>query len=165
MPTIIVEDGSGITDANSYVTVAELQKYCDDRGFVLPNLALEVMIIKAMDYIEAQADRFQGYIGNPFQRLQWPRLDVYINGFLVPSDVIPEPLKKAQMQLALEVAKGVDLMPTSSGQFVVREKVGPIETQYSESVGTGSQPSLTAVDAIMACLFGASGSFLSLRRV
>lgn len=165
MPTIIVEDGSGITDANSYVSVDDFKAYCEDRGFDLPTSGLEVMLIKAMDYIEAQADKYQGYIGNPYQRLQWPRLDVYVYGFLVPSNVIPEPLKKAQMQLALEVAKGIDLMPTSSGQFVVREKVGPIETQYSENVGTSSQPILTAVDSILAVLFGASGTFLSLRRV
>ena len=78
MATIIVEDGSVVAGANSYVTEAELTTYAADRGITL-TAATDVLLIKAMDYIESLS-----FIGTKFsegQSLQWPRSNVYIDGF------------------------------------------------------------------------------------
>ena len=56
--TMIVEDGTGVANANSYTTVAFVQAYFDDRGGNTAWDALateadqEYILIKATDYIE-----------------------------------------------------------------------------------------------------------------
>jgi len=50
MATIIVEDGSGLTTSNSYVTEAEVSTWATDRGITLTD-TVAVLIIKGMDYL------------------------------------------------------------------------------------------------------------------
>jgi len=60
---IIVEDGTGTNQAaNSYCAVADLRNYALLRNVTLPvaDDDCAVLLIKAMDYIEAQRDRFKG---------------------------------------------------------------------------------------------------------
>lgn len=130
---------------DSYVTVAQLRTYAEQRGFDLPteDSAVEVFLIKARDYLNVQP-------------LAW-------------TGDVPGNVKIAQMQLAIESFKGVDLMPTSGATpFIKREKIGPIETEFSETVGaaSGSGPNFPFVDALLAPFLSSSvGTFLRLRRV
>ena len=75
--TITIEDGSNVANANSFVTLVEARSYAEARGVALPvaDDSLAVMLIKACDYLEAQANRYQGEIANEGQSLQWPRID------------------------------------------------------------------------------------------
>lgn len=154
---LVIEDGTLVASANSYVTVAQARAYASARGVTLSTIdaTVEQNLIAAMDYLEAQRAKFQGSKVSATQSLQWPRNDVLIDCNEVASTVIPNELKNVQIQLAIEVSKGVDLMPTRQGAFVKLEKVGPIETQYSERIGTGLTPDMTAVDALLAPLFKA----------
>ena len=162
---IVIEDGSNVQGANSFVTVDDLEAYMADRGFVT-TANLEPMLIKAMDYLKSKEDQFQGVRNYYNQKLPFPRIGMYLYSDEFPANAIPDAVKEAQMAAATEVAKGVDLMPTVAGKFVKRKKVGPIETEYSETVGFGGQPQLTAIESILSILFGAtSGAFLTLRRV
>ena len=55
MATIVVEDGSGKTDSNSYIDEAGLTTYATDRGITLTaadDAAKAALLIQAMDYIE-----------------------------------------------------------------------------------------------------------------
>lgn len=61
--TLVVEDGTGSNpDANSYCAVADLQTYASMRSRALPSADDDcaILLIQAMDYIEAQRDRFKG---------------------------------------------------------------------------------------------------------
>lgn len=164
---LTIEDGTIVANAVSYVTAAEARAYALARGVTLSAVDAEVeqLLIRAMDYLEAKRAQYQGAKVDPLQSLQWPRTDVIIDCNEFPFDEIPNELKKAQCQLALEAHNGIDLMPTRSGGFVKLEKVGPIETQFSEKVGAGVSPDMTAVDALLSPLFAACGQRLSLRTV
>lgn len=154
--SIIVEDGTQITDANSYVSLANARLYAANRGVALPSVddELAAMLIKASDYLEAQADLYQGYRVSENQSLQFPRTEVYIYGALVPSDVIPKSLISAQVQLAMAINAGLDLQPNvTPGDYVIKEKVGPIETVYSDPLHTGIMPTFTAANALLSVLF------------
>lgn len=173
--TIIVEDGTGVANANSYVDVATLRTFASMRGVVLPasDDAVVPFLIQAMDYLESL-----DYIGtqtlNP-PNLQWPRTpptdtddDMAMIGWDYPfgyyledddpdtsdetppfgNNEIPQRLKNAQMQLALAANSGMTLVPSSNGQFVVSEKIGPLETRYSEIRGS-QMPSFPVVDALL----------------
>lgn len=151
--TIIVEDGTGVVNANSYVTVAEYEDYAEPRGVVLPATESdkERQLILAMDYLEIQP--WKGATTYPLQSLAWPRDAVYLSGALLEDDVIPQKIKFAQMQLAIQVNAGVDLIPTVTSESVgavVREKVGPIETEYSSFSNVGTQPYFASIRALLA---------------
>lgn len=159
---LILEDGTGKSDAQSYVSLAEFKAYVEARGFAFT--ATEAMLVKAMDYLETL--KFVGIKAFDSQALAFPRK-------ILTSDVapyyIPAKLKAAECQLAIAVAQGVDLMPTRGAtSFVKREKVGPIETEYSETVGTFQTPEFPIVDSLLADLIDTSatgGFFLNLRRI
>lgn len=159
---LVIENGSIVANANSYVTLVEARAYATARGKPLPtdDTAAEALLISAMDYLESKRGEYQGSKVSPDQTLQFPRYDVYIDNFLFSENSIPSILKQAQIRLAMEANAGVDLMPTrTSGQFVKREKIGPIDTEYSEAIGSGLAPELLAVDALLQPLFNNSGGF------
>jgi hypothetical protein len=166
---LIIEDGSNVAGANSYCDLATIRAYALARGVTLSAVddSLNAHALKAMDYIEALRKQFQGCKSNypgddgslPVpQPLQWPRRGVLIDNYPVEFNVIPQELKNAQCQLCIELFNDVDLMPTQTGQFVLREKVGSLETQYSETIGT-SGPTLSKVDSLLSILFKDDSGF------
>jgi hypothetical protein len=52
---LVVEDGSGVVDANSYTDLADARAYLALRGLALSvtDGTAETQLIRAMDYIEA----------------------------------------------------------------------------------------------------------------
>lgn len=148
---LIIEDGSGVANANSYVTVAEYRAYATPRGVSLPvsDSEVETQLILAMDYLEVQC--WRGIPTYDGQSLAMPREQIYISGNLIADDIIPGKVKFAQMQLAIQVNNGVDLMPTVVGgsASVVREKVGPLETEYATSLTVGTQPYFKSINALL----------------
>jgi hypothetical protein len=137
---LVTEDGSQKSDAEAYITVAELKAYAEARDVSLTTIndtALEQMIRKTTAYIEARRSRFQGAKATDAQALEWPRAWVEVSGYAVASDAIPQEMKDAQCELALLVDSGEDIYPniTTSGRET-GITVGPIRVDYDE----GSQP-------------------------
>jgi len=76
-PTLIVEDGSGVVGANSYVALADIKAFAANRNInisAFSSLQLIGFAFTAIDYIESFRDRFQGSKTSATQNLQWPRL-------------------------------------------------------------------------------------------
>jgi hypothetical protein len=139
--TIIIEDGSIVTGANSYVSEADLTAYATARGVTLSG-STEQLLIQAMDYIESQ--QFLGKKLTQAQPLQWPRSGVYIDGYSVSSSTIPNELKTALMATAVSVDEGNSPLSISE-QAVKREKVDVIEVEYQDgSSATTYDPRITA---------------------
>lgn len=142
--TIVVEDGTGPTNANSYVSVAELQSFAHDRSVTLPGSAeqCEPLLIQAMDWIEAQEANFIGVREFASQALSWPRIECY------ESLGVPIGVKKAQMFAALDVHAGVSLLPTvTTASKVTSEKIGDIAVSYK--VADNSTPRLVAASSYL----------------
>lgn len=150
---IVIEDGSIVSTANSYVTTAELATYAADRGVTVTGTA-SVLLLNAMDYIESCS--FIGTKKTSTQPLQWPRYEVYIDGWYFPSDDIPNELKNGQMAVALAIDAGngplIDL-PSA----VKQETVGEISVTYQD--GASSVPIVRTINAALKKLLkGGSGS-------
>lgn len=128
---LIIEDGTGKTDAQSYASDAELTAYALARGvtITLANGTNEQLLVKAMDYIERQP--FIGYKKTREQALQWPRNNVTLYGWDLPDDEIPSQLKAAQMETALQMDEGSDPMETVDPD-VKSESVGTISVTYMD---------------------------------
>lgn len=132
MATIIVEDGSGLTNSNSYVSEAELTTYASDRGIAL-STATDVLLIKAMDYVESLS-----FIGTKFteeQALQWPRDEVYIDGYYIERETIPKELKNGLMATAVAIEQELDPLRVVE-RATKREKVDVVEVEYMDSAAS-----------------------------
>lgn len=158
---LIIEDGSIVADADTFASVADLDAFTSKRGIALAaadEAAKEILLIKAMDFLETLEPRFQGSRINAEQTLSWPRQDVSINGFEWAEDSIPGQLIKAQLQLAV-YAETVDLLPAGDGREVIKEKVGPLETTYADTGSANPQPALTAFWEFISPLLVGGGAF------
>lgn len=118
MITLVVEDGSGLETANSYVSVEFADSY-HESSTTGAAWALKSNIQKQQGLISAsrtldQQFQWDGWKRNRSQALQWPRIhvidpdittEVYprtmpSNNFL-PEDEVPAPIKRATAALAL----------------------------------------------------------------
>jgi len=131
----VAEDGTGLANANSYDSVANLDAYWADRNVTLVGTTQvkEAALIVATDYIDLVfGSRFIGFKATSTQSLAWPRIYardencVYITG-------VPIKLKYALYEYVSLILSGIDLMPVpiidDSGMLLTAsfEKVGPIE--------------------------------------
>jgi hypothetical protein len=154
---LVLEDGTGVVTANSYVAIADVRTFATDRGIdlsALSDAAVTAFILKATDYLETFAMLFVGNPNSVTQGLSFPRANIVnADGSSFPNTgaaSIPLALKNAQCQLCLEQNNGVTLLPTvdhnTDGGFIIREKVDVLETTYSEKIGTSRQPLMPSVE-------------------
>jgi hypothetical protein len=157
---LIVEDGSGVAGANSYVSVAEVRAWAGVRGLTLPATdgAVEILVVKAMDFLESFRARFTGSKTDSAQALQWPRTGATLDGVALDDDVIPAELKSALFQLTVD-AQTLELQPTGTGREVLREKVDVLETEYAERGSGTVQPQFTKALAFLQPLLNSGGAF------
>ena len=137
---ITVEDGTGKTDSNSYISSAELTAYATDRAITLTGG--DEIIYKAMDYVESQP--FAGDKYTEEQALQWPRTGVYLYGFTVDYNEIPQLLKDAVCEAAIAIDGGANPLATL-GRTTSSETVGPLSVTYDP--GSREQSYMSACHA------------------
>jgi hypothetical protein len=156
---LTVEDGTGIAGATSYVTLADARAYATARGSTLPDddAAAEALLVRAMDYLEAQRRFYSGTKTYGVGFLQWPRTDATLDGEDLDSTAIPRELRDAQCQAAIDL-QTVDPLAASKGPAVRRKTIGPITTEWA--IGDDSQAAparMPKVDALLAPLFRQGG--------
>lgn len=179
---LVVEDGSNVADANTFVTFEEIQAYAEARGRSLPmtspeepaepeidEAAVNILAIKAMDYIVSRRLEYQGEItytgeaeGETKQLLPFPRTGLYIDGVEVADDEIPIEVKNLQCELVCLAAANIDFFPATNDRALRRSKTGPLEKEW---FAPGLRPVMLAVDAMIAPLLGAGAFALRTRRV
>lgn len=174
---LVLEDGSGVANANSYVAVADVRTFATDRGIdlsALSDAAVTAFILNATDYLESLWKFYVGCPATVAQALSWPRQNVFNpDSSSFPSSgaaSIPLTLKNAQCQLCLEQQNGVtDLLPTtdnnSSGGFITSRKTDVLETHFSERIGTDIQPVMPKVDRWLQTLLAPRPGGLRVERV
>lgn len=150
---IVVEDGSQVSGANSYISEAELSTYAADRGITITGTNA-VLIILAMDYIEAQP--FQGFKTLIGQTLQFPRTDVLIDCELLASDEIPTLLKDALAETALAVDRSQSPL-ADIDRAVKKEGAGAgLFTEYMDAAS--STAIIRTIDAKLQKLLGSDAN-------
>jgi len=139
---IIVEDGSIVAGANSYVSELTLTEYAAARGITITG-ATEALLINAMDYIESQM--FIGVKKTAAQGLQWPRSNVYVDGYYIEPTTLPFQLRSAQMTAALAMDAGNGPL-TVMTPGIKKEKVDVIEIEYQDGGLTSNlDPKINAI--------------------
>jgi len=145
--SLIVENGSIVPNADSYVAVADYEAWADARGIEYDDAAVESQILRAMDYIETL--RFIGQKSTKNQSLQWPRVGVVVDGYELDYNEIPQQLKRAVYESIKAESEGLSQLANVERR-TLREKVGEIEVQYADN--SNSQTAVIAINKAVAKL-------------
>jgi len=155
--TIIVEDGTGKSDAVSYATVAQYKTYCTARGITYgTDTVIEQSLVKATDAMtQMYRLRWKGYRNTATQSLDFPRSMVYLEPFvygaigsypyLLSNAVVPTEVMTACIMLAIESVTAT--LITNLEPATTREKIDVIEVEYDTNALPYTQ--YRAVDLIL----------------
>lgn len=174
---LIVEDGTGMEDAQSFISVADADTYHVARGNQswagASTEQKEQALIRATSYIDAKYGR--RWAGSRTygrdQALSWPRSDVIDgDGIEIEDDEIPREVRDATAEVALrELLSPGSLTPdVVPSERVVSETVGPISTKYADpgDAVEAVTPQIPYVEQLLENLIesqGGSGSVFVLR--
>lgn len=163
---LTIEDGTNVTGADSYITVAEYNTWADARFGAArttapaDDTAAEQLILRAMDYFETL--NFKGTKTYESQPLQWPRSWVVIDRYAKEADEIPVEVKKALYELTYAEEQG-DGELNQVERKVNSETVGPISVTYAS--GSASRTLNPGVSrALSKLVAGGGGSSFNVRR-
>lgn len=149
--TFTAEDGTGLTGANSYATVAESEDYFAVDPNATAYLALteseqEQYLAWASRLLD-QKTEWRGYKAVATSGLRWPRKHVFDkDGLLVEDDIVPKPVKDATCELARFL---MDYNPAvgQGGDNIKKLVVDVVEVEYQDNTGQSDWPSL--INAIL----------------
>jgi hypothetical protein len=148
---LIIEDGSVVANANSFVTDDEYKAYAKLKGYSIPATQpdREANLANAYDFLNfTYEQRLQGSRVTPqTQTGIMPRNYIYAYGALVANDSIPQDFKNAQMLAAFSINDGVDTNAVKDSANLAGFSVG--NGAYSESYQSGSStPTLAQMPAV-----------------
>lgn len=163
--TITVEDGTGLTGADAYISVADADTYFSAIGDTTWNAAdttaKEQAIVQATRYMEKRfGNKWKGMIASSTQALGWPRDYVYDERGTKLSDRVPGAIAKACAEYAKHALSN-DLIPpviypVSDGAPVPFgrvnrkvEKVGPVYEETYYSIGGSNASRVSSGSALV----------------
>lgn len=178
--TFIVEDGSGLSNANALITVDEADQIMENYSSSADwsgvtgtepekQAAKENCIREATRFMNIHY-QWEGYRTYLEQALQWPRAWCYDDeGNYVDANTIPEKVKEACSYLSLKVAEGKNLLEDlENAQKIKRTKdvIGPL-TEEIEYAGTGEEPGVDwqVADKLVAPYIERKANMTDLHRV
>ena len=147
---LIIEDGSQVVDANSYVTDVEYTTYATLKGLTVGATAelREIELLKGADYLQSLETSMKGTRASSTQAISYPRYNVVLYGYLLSSDKIPTELKQAQIEAAAHANGGalfIDAEESNIASFAV-------QGAYSESYHKGGSSVRIRLDRVNAKL-------------
>lgn len=156
--SIVVEDGTGLANAESYASVATADAYWAARSNPAAWSSLDVVgketnLRTATEYLVRYSGRWRGSRVSATQALDWPRACVTVDRVTLPNNAIPVQLQRAVCELALKAASGP--LTVDEGAQVKAEAIGPLSTTYAD--GARQQTRYAAVEAMLAPLLRNSG--------
>jgi len=130
---LVVEDGTGRVDSESYISVANADTRLAALGLTnwtdLSSTEKEQALRRATQFmLQRYRNRWKGTRLLRAQALDWPRYGAYVDGFDIDSNVVPNDVANACADIAFKAAAGDLNADLTRG--IVREKVGPLETEY-----------------------------------
>lgn len=155
-----VEDGTGKTNAESYLSVTDCDTYHTNHGDSsdwsgATTAEKEEALRMATQYIDIEyGPRWKGYRANDDQALAWPRYDVTDNdGYAVDSDDIPARLEDATAEAALRhITETNGLIPDISEPGTIKEysvKAGPVAKKTVYEGGRSQVVWFRKLDALL----------------
>jgi hypothetical protein len=153
---LIVETGSGLSNAESFISVADADSYFAARGnaaWTGTDTVKEQALRKATDFMQGRyINRWKGTRTHETQALAWPRENVTdADGYALQSSVIPKEVKYACAELAVR-SLTASLLPDNLTPNIKSESVsipGPISKSIAYTGAKTSAPAFLAVDRML----------------
>lgn len=170
---LIVADGTGSPDANTYNTLSEATTYFAIAGKTTEWDAVGDDDAKGLKLVQGFMELENKYRGKwigqkatATQRAAWPRAvkvggtDTLTDsdGVPIPVDAIPRPIKEAQLEVVLIALAGGSFtaQPVTKDQFLKRKKTDVLEKEWD----TGKAPTQIQYPQIDQMLYGyAAGAY------
>lgn len=158
MIDIIIEDGSIVEGANSYVTISGVNDYVDSYGYTttwsgtdIDDTIRKQSLLKAMRYIEGLP--FRGKKQTKEQPLEFPRSDIYDDdNYLFDENYIPPKLKSAVCEACILMLPNsdIDLQPIiSKDDYTTAEKVSSAVAVYYDTKAGGYRTRSTIIEDLL----------------
>lgn len=169
---LVTEDGSGLADAESYISVNDATAYHAARGnaawaSMASDTVREQALRKATDYLgQTYRDRWAGYRISTTQGLDWPRYDVPRRDLpgnaysaYYASDAVPAEVVRACAELALRAAAG-DLTEDED-QRISAVSAGSVSVTFQQ--GSSPRKQYPAIDGLLRPLLKSGGGIALVR--
>lgn len=155
---LVVEDGTGLANADSFISVADADAYHARYGntgwLSADQVEKEVHLRRGLRYLVTRNEgRWEGQKKADAQALPFPRYGVYdADGLWVDENSVPRAIAEAQAELALRSLAGEDLQPDLEDGAVKRErlKAGSVEEEVEYVGGKRETKSFSVVEAMLA---------------
>lgn len=163
---LIVEDGTGLATAESFISVADADTRRTALGAVAAWTALttaqkEQALRKAAEYLEQRyAERWKGDRIISTQALSWPRYGAFVHGYEINWNAVPAAVANANADLALKTI--TETLNADLERGIVCEKIGPIETEYDRYSPQAKR--YQAIDQQLAPYLSSGGAFVRVGR-
>jgi hypothetical protein len=140
---LVVNDTPLAASNNSYASIATADEYVATRVPVATTVAAWDALdedSKALYLVNASRslDSFCEWIGDRYSRdqgLKWPRINAFVDGYLVDQLTFPQPVVDATIEMALwSMLNSGAVSVTSTSEFD-SIKVGPINIDFNEGSG------------------------------
>ena len=148
--SLIVEDGTGLADADSYISLDGARAYALKYGYTLPvgDAEANVKLRKGAVYVDLFEGSFPGQRLVDTQSLAWSRINAYKcagqDQICLPSDSVPLEIQYAQVIAASFYATGLDVRANDDGLGVsAKEVVGAVKVAYFDNGKTGKSTEIT----------------------
>lgn len=163
---LVVEDGTGLSEADSYISVEYFDAYATSRGLTVPEgaepTAKESALRRATTWIDAAyGSEFSGVrLRGREQALQWPRRGARdAEGDVISSEEVPVEIERAAAEAAMrELGSPGSLSPdVTTGRVEKSVSVsGAVSVEYAvgRDVVDSQRPILTIIDDILRSLTG-----------
>lgn len=140
--TLVVENGTGLPDANSYCDLDFAIEYCTMKGYTdwlkLSENQQKIFIIRGTEFVD-NFYTWKGIRHRQSQSMAFPRDDIYDDD-RYPVDGIPDKLKKACIEAAfLNASSSANTLFSTKDENgkVKKQKVDTLEVEYFNAEQSG----------------------------
>lgn len=189
---LVVEDGTGLSTAEAYISVDDADAYFAARGVTAwtgTDTAKEEVLRRGATYLDnAYRGKWRGYRSNEDQALAWPRASWPANqaffetstrantiqdedGYNIANNAVPRQVKYANAEAALIILGGTDLEASlSRGGAIKRERVkaGSVEKETEYMDAASAQARYPVIEGLLRTLVtgvpGASFGSVTIQR-
>jgi len=148
--SLIVEDGTGLADANSFASVAEADAYHAGHLYASTwTAAVTGTKEKALMMATRILDSAAKWVGRrtfpETQALGWPRELAYLDGTLLAENAVPMPVKNATAELArLLIGEDLTADPAQNGIKSLDLGKGALVIEFREDVKKKQIPTMVS---------------------
>ncbi|MDI2590024.1 hypothetical protein POF45_01075 [Pseudomonas sp. 681] len=138
--TLIIEDGTGKPDAESYASAEDLAMYAVKFGVVIPVdvVAQEALLRRAALAMDGKT--WKGQKTDSDQALAWPRRGVLLDQQIKPDNYLPARIQYGQMALAAEIHQDdIDPLEKRKGAVLLDRVEGAVTRQYAAIPNTSNR--------------------------